>query len=49
MNIKPNDAQVQGLVSRTFVKNIYAAKRGEVLKPERIGNDYVVAVVTEVL
>jgi peptidyl-prolyl cis-trans isomerase D len=49
MNIGPNDPQVQGLVSRTFVKNIYAAKKGEVLKPERIGNDYVVAVVTEVL
>lgn len=49
INIGPNDPQVQGLVSRTFVKNIYAAKRGEVLKPERIGSDYVVAVVTEVL
>ena len=49
MNIGPNDPQVQGLVSRTFVKNIYSAKKGEVLKPERIGNDYVVAVVTEVL
>jgi peptidyl-prolyl cis-trans isomerase D len=49
MNIGPNDPQVQGLVSRTFVKDIYSAKKGEVLKPERIGNDYVVAVVTEVL
>ena len=49
MNIGPNDPQVQSLVSRTFVKNIYNAKKGEVLKPERIGNDYVVAVVTEVL
>ena len=28
---------------------MYDAKRGEVLKPERIGNDYVVAVVTEVI
>ena len=49
LNIGPNDGQVQGLASRTFVKNIYSAKRGEVLKPERIGADYVVAVVTEVL
>lgn len=48
INIGPNDAGVQGMSSRTFVKNIYAAKRGEVLKPERIGNDYVVAVVTDV-
>jgi peptidyl-prolyl cis-trans isomerase D len=46
-NIRPNDAMVQGLASRTFVKNIYAAKPGEVLKPERIGSDYIVAVVTE--
>ena len=49
MNIGPNDPQVQGLVSRTFVKNIYNAKPGEVVKPERVGSDYVVAVVTEVL
>jgi peptidyl-prolyl cis-trans isomerase D len=50
MNIKRNDAQVQGVgLSRTFVRNIYSAKQGEVLKPERIGNNYVVAIVTEVL
>lgn len=49
-NIKRNDAQVQGLgLSRNFVRNIYSAKPGEVLKPERIGNNYVVAIVTEVL
>ena len=50
MNIKRSDAQVQGLgFSRTFVRNIYSAKLGEVLKPERIGNNYVVAIVNEVL
>jgi len=49
-NIKPNDYSVQGLgESRIFVKNIYDADKGEVLKPERIGDSYVVAVVTEVL
>ena len=37
------------LISRSFVKNIYAAKRGEVLKPEHIDDNYVVAIVTEVL
>ena len=48
-NIKPNDAQVQGVgFSRALVRSIYAAKRGEVLKPERINDDYVVAVVTAV-
>lgn len=49
-NISRMDAQVNGIgVSRPFVKSVYDAKRGEVLKPERIGNDYVVAVVTEVI
>ncbi len=50
-NIKRNDAQVQGLqeYSRTFVRNIYTAKKGEVLKPEQIGNNYIVAIVTDVL
>ena len=48
-NIKPNDAQVQGIgFSRTLVRNIYDANRGEVLKPERVDFNYVVAVVTGV-
>lgn len=46
----PRDAQITGLgSSRQFVKNVYEAKLGEVLKPEKIENNYVVAVVTEVL
>jgi len=46
--IKPNDYQVQGVgVSRSFVRNIYEAKTGEVLQPERVGENYVVAIVTE--
>ncbi|HMK24483.1 MAG TPA: peptidylprolyl isomerase [Chitinophagaceae bacterium] len=49
-NIKRNDAMVQGLgFSRNFVRNIYTAKTGETLKPERVGDNYVVAIVTEVL
>jgi peptidyl-prolyl cis-trans isomerase D len=48
-NIKPNDAQVQGIgFSRQLVRSIYDAKRGEVLKPERVDDNYVVAVVTGV-
>lgn len=48
-SIKPNDAQIQGIgYSRTLVRNIYDAKRGEVLKPERVDYNYVVAVVTGV-
>jgi peptidyl-prolyl cis-trans isomerase D len=49
-NIKPIDAEINGLGnSRSFVRTIFDAKRGEVLKPERIGENYVVAVVTEIL
>lgn len=48
-SIKPNDGQVQGVgFSRSFVRNIYDAKKAEVLKPERVDNNYVVAVVTEI-
>ena len=48
-NISRNAADVQGIgASRQFVRLIYDAKRGEVLKPERIDNNYVVAVVTGV-
>ena len=49
-NIKPNDAQVPGVgFSRQMVRSIYEAKLGEVLKPERVNDNYVVAVVTSVL
>ncbi|MDZ4794750.1 MAG: peptidylprolyl isomerase [Bacteroidota bacterium] len=48
-NIKPNDAQVQGIgYSRSLVRAIYEAKRGEVLKPVQVDDNYVVAVVTAV-
>jgi peptidyl-prolyl cis-trans isomerase D len=44
-----NDYQVPGLgVSRALVRSIYAADRGDVLDPERVGDYYVVAIVTEV-
>ena len=49
-SISPTSADIRGVgASRSFVKNIYAAKRGEVLKPEHIDDNYVVAIVTEVL
>jgi len=48
-DIAPGASQIQGLgVSRGFVRNIYQAKLGEVLQPERVGDNYVVAVVTEI-
>ncbi|MEO6610799.1 MAG: peptidylprolyl isomerase [Chitinophagaceae bacterium] len=48
--ITPIGAEVRGVgFSRSFVKNIYSASLGEVLKPERIDDKYVVAVVTDIL
>jgi peptidyl-prolyl cis-trans isomerase D len=50
-DIARSSSSIRGLesASRSFVKDIYSAKRGEVLKPERVDNSYVVAVVTDVL
>ncbi len=49
LDIRPTAYQVTGLgFSRDFVRKIYDAKRGEVLQPERVEENYVVAVVTEV-
>lgn len=43
-------SEIPGLgISRSFVRAIYEADLGEVLKPERIDNNYVVAAITEVL
>lgn len=49
-DIARTSSSVRGLenASRSFVKDIYAADRGDVLKPERIDNSYVVAVVTDI-
>ena len=48
-DITPNDFQVTGLgVSRAFIKNVYDADLGEVMQPERVGENYVVGMVTEI-
>lgn len=48
-DITPIASQVMGLGdSRSFVRNIYEADLGEVLEPERVGDNYVVAMVTEI-
>ncbi len=48
-NITANAFEVMGLgSSRSFIKEIYKAKRGEVLQPTRVGDNYVVAVVTDI-
>ncbi|TBR20286.1 MAG: peptidylprolyl isomerase [Chitinophagaceae bacterium] len=50
-NIKPNDYLVEGVnaygASRQLVREIYKAKKGDVLQPQLIGNKYIVAIVTE--
>ncbi|MET0392774.1 MAG: peptidylprolyl isomerase, partial [Chitinophagaceae bacterium] len=47
--IAPTGYQIQGLgISRPFVKEIYEADKGEVLQPQRIGENWVVAVVTDI-
>jgi peptidyl-prolyl cis-trans isomerase D len=48
-DIAPVSYEVRGVgASRSFVRAIYEASKGEVLKPERVDNNYVVAIVTEV-
>ena len=48
-DIRPNDYNINGLgTSRQFVKAIFDADRGDVLQPERVGDAYVVALVTEI-
>ncbi|RPD50928.1 peptidylprolyl isomerase [Paracnuella aquatica] len=48
-DIRPNDFQVAGIgASRSLVKAIFEADKGDVLEPQRVGDNYVVAVVTEV-
>jgi peptidyl-prolyl cis-trans isomerase D len=49
VDIKPTSFEIPGVgVSRTLVRNIYDAKKGQVLQPERVGDAYIVALVTEV-
>ncbi|MCD2424182.1 SurA N-terminal domain-containing protein [Niabella pedocola] len=48
-DIPPTGAMIQGLgASRSFVKNIYKAGQGDVIQPERVGDFYVVGLVTEI-
>lgn len=48
--LAPRDATIPGLgTSREFVRAVYEAKTGQVIKPIKIEMKYVVAVVTEVL
>lgn len=47
--LPPNGAQIVGVgYSRPFVRKVYEADKGDVLEPERVGDNYVVAMVTDV-
>lgn len=48
-DILPTGSMIQGIgASRSFVKSVYDADLGDVIQPERVGEHYVVALVTEV-
>ncbi len=48
-DIKPGDHSITGLgTSRNLVKAIFDADKGDVIQPERVGESYVVATVTEI-
>jgi len=48
-NINSHAYEIPGIgVSRKFIKEIFDADRGDVLQPEKVGDNYVVAAVTEI-
>ena len=48
-NINSHAYNIQGVgVSRKFIKDIFTADKGDVLQPERVGDNYIVAAVTEI-
>jgi peptidyl-prolyl cis-trans isomerase D len=50
VNITPTGYEIGSLgQSRALVKKIYEAKKGDVVQPEKVGDNYVVAAVTEIL
>jgi peptidyl-prolyl cis-trans isomerase D len=48
-DISSHAFQIPGIgASRKFIKEVFDADKGDVLQPERVGDNYIVAVVTEV-
>lgn len=49
-DIRPLDFSIQGVngTSRKFIKDVFQADKGDVVGPERIGDSYIVAIVTDV-
>lgn len=52
-NIKPTDNSIEGIasfgLSRQLVRDIYKADKGDVLQQHRVGDQYIVVAVTEIL
>lgn len=52
-NIKPTDNEIEGIssfgLSRQLVREIYKAKGGEVLQQHRVGDQYIVAAITDII
>jgi peptidyl-prolyl cis-trans isomerase D len=49
LDLRPGDYSISGLGnSRQLVKAIFEADKGEVLQPQRVGDQYVVAAITDV-
>lgn len=52
-NIKPTDNSIQGIsefgLSRQLVREIYKAKGGDVLQQQRVGDQYIVVAVNDIL
>lgn len=52
-NIKPNDNTIEGIslfgLSRQLVREVYKAKKGDVLQQQRVGDKYIVAAVSDVI
>ena len=49
-DLRPLDFTIQGVngSNRKFIKDIFEADKGDVVGPERVGDDYIVAIVTDV-
>ncbi len=48
--VAPLDAQLQGVQAnaRNFVRKVYEADKGDIIGPERVGENYIVGIITEI-
>ncbi len=50
-SLRPLDYNIQGLQgsARSFVRKVYDEDEGDIIGPERVGDDYIIAVITNVM